>query len=62
MEATNNIEPLISLVSATYGQITSSQEVIGGMGIIRPLLLELLEKYIHEGFTDKDVLSFLNEQ
>ena len=61
LQATDNIEPLLSLASATYSRLTSSTRVFGGTSIAIPLVSQILSRYLQEGFPDNQVVDFVNE-
>ena len=61
LQATDNIEPLMSLASATYSRLNSSTRVVGGNRMAIPLVSEILSKYLQVGFSDNHVVNFINE-
>ncbi len=61
LEATDNIEPLISLASATLERITTSHELFGGDKILFPLISQTMSKYLDKGIANIDIAGFMNE-
>ncbi|GEM_PF-1033316 len=61
LEATDNTAPLLSLVTATFNQVTSSNEILSGNEILSPLVSQTMSKYLQKGIADFSVGDFMDE-
>ncbi len=61
LEATDNVAPLISLVTATFKQVTCSNEILSGNEILIPLVSQTMSKYLQKGIADINVDEFMDE-